>query len=239
MEQAFSGSFVSFWNKKQAGLSSVWLTILFVVLMVLVFSRRPQDLLHAQFYAEDGKRWFAQAYNLGWLHSLSIPDSSYLQILPRLPAGLAVLLPLSWAPLIMNLVGAALQVLPAVVLLSSLCKGWGPLPMRVVMAALYIANPNASEIHVNITNAQWHFALLEVFLAFAPVPQSWLGKSSTLLVFVIGAFSGPFVVALLPVLLIYWYLKTQPMDASLNRRDGAWHGGADADFPVCGDLPTG
>ena len=32
--------------------------------------RAPSFFLHPNFYAEDGRFWFQQAYNLGWLHSL-------------------------------------------------------------------------------------------------------------------------------------------------------------------------
>lgn len=205
MEYIPSGSLVGTADKD--GLSPGWLAIAFVVLLLLVFSRRPQDLLHAQFYAEDGTLWFTQAYNMGWLHSLAIPCAGYFQTLPRLPVAIALLLPLAWAPLVLNLVGAALQVLPAVVLLSNRCVYWGPLGLRAVMAAIFIANPNAPEVHVNVTNAQWHFALLELFLSLAPTPRSWLGKAATLLVVLVGTLSGPFPAALFVVLLIFWFVE--------------------------------
>ena len=189
------------------GLTGVWLAIVFILSMLLVLSRRPQDLLHAQFYAEDGKRWFAQAYNVGWIHSLMLPDSGYMQLLPRLPVGIALLLPLRWAPLILNLAGATVQVFPALLLLSPLCERWGCFRVRATMASFYLAEPNALEIHVNITNAQWHFALIELLLLFAPTPRTWVGKLAIFLVFLVGAFSGPFGVALLPVMALYWYVR--------------------------------
>src|SRR5438874_1851777 len=41
------------------------LSVFFVAFFV-IFLRRPDAILNAQFYAEDGKYWFAEAYNLGW-----------------------------------------------------------------------------------------------------------------------------------------------------------------------------
>ena len=194
-------------SDQKGGLTSIQLWILFPLLLLIVFSRRPGDLLHAQFYAEDGARWFQQAYNYGWLPSLPIPDASYLQLLPRLVTGFALLVPLRLAPLILNLGGAALEALPVVALLSRRCATWGSLPLRCGLAIVYLANPNASEIHVNITNAQWHFALLQVLLVFGLPPRTWLGKTSDILVFVIGSVSGPFDAVLLGILLLSWLLE--------------------------------
>ncbi|MGI4757103.1 MAG: hypothetical protein ACRYGF_09670 [Janthinobacterium lividum] len=185
------------------GFSPAWLTAIFFAVLLLVFSRRPGDLLHAQFYAEDA-RWFAQAYNLGWLHSLQIPDASYLQVLPRVFAGIALHLPLYAVPLALNLAGAALQVSPVVALLSQRCSNWGCLPVRIAMAAVYIASPNAVEIHVNITNAQWHYGLLQVLLAFSRPPSTKVGRFTDVFIFLLGSISGPFDIVLLPILLLSW-----------------------------------
>ena len=187
------------------GLAARWLLAVFVLAVLLIFSRRPGDLLHAQFYAEDGLRWYAQAYNLHWLRSLLIPDASYLQVLPRLAAGAALFFPLLHAPLVMNLVGAALQALPIVALLSRRCSTWGPLPVRLGMAVVYLASPNVHEIHVNITNAQWHFGLLQILLALGLPPRTSLGRMLDVLVFALGSVSGPFDLVLLPVLLLSWW----------------------------------
>ena len=40
--------------------------ILFLLACAVIVSRRPEAIFHAQFYAEDGHVWFADAYNLGW-----------------------------------------------------------------------------------------------------------------------------------------------------------------------------
>jgi hypothetical protein len=165
--------------------------------------------LRAQFYAEDGKFWYAQAYNLGWLHSLAIPLGGYLNTLPRLVAGITLLFPLQHAPLIMNLAGMLIQTMPAMVLLSPRSRNWGPLYMRILMAAIYVAVPGAFEVHVVLTNAQWHLALAELLIAFSNAPRSVAGRVFDSLIFAVGSISGPFPVLIVPLALIFWWKRRQ------------------------------
>jgi hypothetical protein len=116
---------------------------------------------------------------------------------------------MQWAPLIMTLAGAVIQVLPVTALLSRRCTPWGPLPLRVLMAALYLAIPDAPEIHIVLTNAMWHLAVLQALLAFSLPPLSWRGRVSDVLLFAIGAISGPFCLLLLPCIAAWWWLRRQ------------------------------
>ena len=156
----------------QQGISFYWQLLIFGVSLFAIFTRLPGAWLHPQFFAEDGWVWYEQAYNLGWLQSLGNAQAGYMQTFPRLVAGLALLFPMQWAPLIMNLAGAVVQALPATALLSRRCAPWGPLRVRMWMAGLYIAIPDAPEIHVVLTNAMWHLALLQALLAFSLPPLS-------------------------------------------------------------------
>lgn len=179
----------------------------FGAILLVLFSRCPSLLIHAQFFAEDGSVWYAQAYNFGWLSSISIPQAGYLQTLPRLGTGLALLVPLQYAPLMMAVVGLLFQALPAGILLSERCRTWAPLTIRVLFATAYIVLPNAREVHVVLTNAQWHLALAEVLLAFASPPKGWPGRFFDCILFLIGGFSGPFCIVLAPLVLVYWWVR--------------------------------
>src|SRR5271156_417143 len=134
-DEKYASSGTRVWRKTEAleGLSLTWQMVVFVAAFIAVFSRLPGALLHPQFFAEDGWVWYQQAYNLHWLRSLGIPQAGYLQTLPRLVAGVTLLSPMQYAPLIMNLAGAMIQVLPVSALLSRRCAPWGPLPVRMVM----------------------------------------------------------------------------------------------------------
>ncbi len=194
---------------QQEGIGFLWQAAVFLAALIAIFSRLPGAFLHPQFFAEDGWVWYQQAYNLGWLRSLGIAQAGYLQTLPRLVADVTLLFPMPWAPLIMNLSGAVIQALPVTALLSHRCTPWGPLPVRILMAALYIAIPDAPEIHIVLTNAMWHFAVLQALLAFSVPPLSLRGRVMDLLVFAIGGISGPFCILLLPCVVAYWWLRRQ------------------------------
>jgi hypothetical protein len=193
----------------QEGISFRWQAAVFVVTLMAIFSRLPGALLHPQFFAEDGWVWYQQAYNLGWLRTLGITQAGLLHTLPRLAAGISLLFPMRWAPLIMNFAGALVQVLPVTALLSRRCTPWGPLPVRILMAVLYIVIPNAPEIHIFLTNAMWHLALLQVLLAFSIPPSSRRGRVLDVLLFGIGSVSGPFCMLLLPLVAVYYWVRRQ------------------------------
>jgi hypothetical protein len=195
--------------ERQGGLGFRWQAAVFLAALLAVFTRRPGALLHPQFFAEDGWVWYQQAYNLHWFRALGITHGGYLQTLPRLVAGLALLFPMQWAPLVMNVAGVVIQILPVTALLSRRCAPWGPMPVRMLMAALYLAVPNAPEVHVVITNAMWHLALLQVLLALSLPPLSWIGRLVDITVFTVGGMSGPFCLLLLPCVAAYWWIRRQ------------------------------
>jgi hypothetical protein len=184
--------------------------LVFALATLALFSRRPSLLTHAQFYAEDGTFWFAQAYNLGWLHSLLLPQAGYFNTMPRLAAGLALLVPLERAPLVMAIVGLLVQALPVPILLSRRLCNWASLPTRLLLAALYLAMPNTREILIVATNTQWHLALAALLLALASSPRTWLGRAFDIAVVLAAAFSGPFCILLAPIALLFWWLRRQP-----------------------------
>src|ERR1035437_10257778 len=85
--------------------------LVFLFAFVAFISRRPDAIFHPQFWAEDGRVWFADAYNLGWWTALFRAQDGYFQTLPRLGAALAQLLPIALAPLVLNCIAIAVQVL--------------------------------------------------------------------------------------------------------------------------------
>jgi hypothetical protein len=170
--------------------------------------RAPDVLLNPQFYAEGGT-WYADAYNMGWARALFLPVAGYLGLVPRLVAALSLLVPLRSAPLFMNLWGIALQALPVSILLSSRCSRWGPLPVRLLMAAVYLALPNAGEIHVVLASAQSHLCLTAFLLALANPPPHWRWKVFDAAVLLLFGLTGPFCLLLLPVAGIFWWKRRQ------------------------------
>jgi hypothetical protein len=171
--------------------------------VLVVIAREPGVILHPQFYAEDGQLWFADAYNRGWLASLfRTQQAGYIEILPRIAAGFALLVPLVWAPLVMNLVGILVEAAPVPLLLSRRLADWGSLRLRASFAALYLVLPCSHEIHVTVTNAQWYLAIFAALLLLARVPRRSSRWWDAALFLLIG-LDGPFPLLLLPVAALY------------------------------------
>lgn len=175
--------------------------------VAIIISRRPDAIFHAQFYAEDGRTWFADAYNTGGIASLARPEGGYFQTLPRLAATVALLAPLAFAPLIANLVGLFVQILPVTLLLSRRLSNWGPLHFRIALAAMYLIMPNCREINVAPNYGQFHLALAACLVVLGSTSEDWLSRSTDLFILILLGLSGPLCVALLPVAVMYTWLK--------------------------------
>lgn len=206
------GRSLSTWRRdldRNDGLRYRWMALAFLIALFAIFTRDPSLFTHPQFWAEDGAVWYAQAYNGGWLHSLTLPEGGYLNTLQRLGAGAALLVPFRWAPLAMVLLGLIVQALPVAILLSPRCRTWGPLSLRVAFAAIYVATPHTREIHVLWTNSQWHLAMAEILLAFAAAPRTVFGRLFDILLFAIGSITGPFTLLLIPFIVAFWWIRRQ------------------------------
>jgi hypothetical protein len=177
--------------------------------IALIFSRQPDAFLHAQFFAEDGKVWFADAYNSGWFTSLFRAQDGYFQTLPRLAAALSLLAPLSLAPLVMNLAGLLIQILPVPLLLSSRFSEWGTLSLRAGLAVTYLALPNCSEMNVSVEEGQWHLALVACLLLLSSTPANRAWRLFDITVFVLCGLTGPFAILLVPIAVMRLWLRRE------------------------------
>lgn len=170
---------------------------------LLVASHRPDALLNPQFWAEDGKFFYAIAYNKGWRYLLD-PLTGYYQTLPKLVALSSLALALKYAPIFYNVIALGIKTSIAVFLASSRLKNLVPNNRdRLALALVFIAFPSI-EIHGNITNGHSYLALL-AFMAFLFPGESRLAKAFDMLVVLLSGLSGPFVVFIFPAaLFITW-----------------------------------
>jgi hypothetical protein len=185
--------------------------LVFLAAFVIILSRRPDAVLNAQFYAEDGMVWYPQAYQFG-LHSFLLPVAGYLHALIRVVALLTLLFPFSLAPLVMNLSAITIQILPANIFLSSRFSNI-PSDTRLVGSLLYLAMPNSWEVNANITNVQWHLALLACMLLLAQpaIDNRWRIFDAVVLVLI--SFSSPLGILLVPIAAALWWKRRQRWSA--------------------------
>ena len=156
-------------------------------------------LLHAEFWAEDGGNWYPQAYEFGW-RCLLRPWSGYLQTFSRVVALASQPFPLTWAPTLFALTALAVQVSPAVFLVSHRMDGpwpsrWG----RILFAIAFLTLQNSGEVYVNLTNAQWYLAILAFLVVASDLPKTSTGRIFDAAVLIMSGLSGPFCLFLLPV----------------------------------------
>jgi hypothetical protein len=175
-----------------------------LIASLIVISRRPDVILNPQFFAEDGARWYVDAYNLG-LRSLLVPESGYLHTLTRLTALFTVLLPLSFAPLVMNFCALMVQVLPVSLFLSRFPSI--SFYIRALASFLYLALPNTYEIHANITTLQWHLAMIAFLVLLAPPAATHMWRAFDSMVLVLISLDGPLGVLLIPIAAVLWHAK--------------------------------
>ena len=179
--------------------------IIFLGVAIMIFLRRPDSLLNAQPWAEDGKIFIQQAiYYHFW--SLLIPYSGYLHTLPRLVTLLSLSFGLVNAPFLMNLSSLLLSAFSISYLAR---KQFGVIVgndlHRYLLCGLVACLP-VPEIFLNITNIHWFLS----FWLILWVTDRWLNYGSlqrrnpTMLVesavAVLAFLSSPTAVLLLPIL---------------------------------------
>lgn len=179
-------------------------------------TRRLDAFTNPQFWAEDGALFYAQAYGLG-RQALLLPYAGYYQTVSRLVAAVAVSFPLSWGPGIMNGAGFLIQLLPVLFLLGGrldhLVTTWAA---KLLLILMYVAIPYSSELFVDLTDAQWHLALLAVMVVVAARPGTWAGRAFDVAALVLSGISGPFAILLLPLLLVRLVVRREPWTAVLT-----------------------
>jgi hypothetical protein len=104
-----------------------------------------------------------------------------------------------WRPLVLNVVGIVIQIMPVQFLLSSRCRELGSFAGRCLFAFLYLGLPNSNEMHVNITNAYWRLALLALLILFSLPGRSMLWNIFDYSVLALCALTGPLIIFIVPI----------------------------------------
>lgn len=187
-----------------------------VIACALIISRRPDAVFNAQFWGEDGRYWFGDAYRLGGFQALFRPVNGYFVTDARLAGWLASFFPLTYGPLIFNSLAIVIQTLPAVFIVSGRLDAVIPNRyLQAFLAFLYVATPNAWEIQTNITNAQWHLAFLAFLVLIASRPSGRAWRVFDIAVITLTGLSGPYALVLAPIMGYYWWKTRSSWTAKL------------------------
>lgn len=204
------------WEKWRGSLSrrsTRWLVAAAVVTAALWLSHMPALLFHAQLYADDGG-WYQGAYTLGPLASLPHPAAGYFVLFQRLIASISLLLPIIAVPTFFNIVALAVQLVGICYLVSRRMEAAMPsLAVRISIALLVIALPNAYDTSGNLTSTQWHLGLLAFLVLFAGPARRIGGHTLDAAVIVVGGLTGPYCILLEPIAI--WRWRRNPGDRRL------------------------
>lgn len=175
---------------------SRWLQVALIAAIIVL--RRPDALLHPQFWAEDGSVFFRDAYMSG-LRALFWPDGGYFSTSSRLLAALGTCLPLKLVPAFFAWTAFLGQMLPVALLLGGrLDKAIPHAPARLALALAYALEPNPYELNINLTNLQWHLGLAAFLMVLAgPARGLWVRVGEALFL-LFTSLCGPFTIFLLP-----------------------------------------
>ncbi len=145
--------------------------LVFATLCLLIFLRRPDRILVAQPWAEDGPVFIDQALR-NPVSALITPYSGYLELVPRIVTGISLLGGVARAPFLMDV---------SSLVISASCVWYFALKrfrvlvsndwLRFVLGVLIVSLPATSgEVFVNLTNIQW---FMIIYLTFWTMDQ-WL-----------------------------------------------------------------
>lgn len=178
-----------------------------LAIFVILWLRRPDCLLNAQFWAEDGGLFFREQVLYGFWGSLARSYAGYLHVIPRMvTAAICVLLPVRWVPLGCN---ACALLLEAVSCSAFFWPCYRKIiasdSLRAVCCLAMTASVVAgSELIATLSNVQWYLCILSLLLIVdAPrVREIWLTVAQAAV-----ALSAPVTLLYLPFLV--WQLRTK------------------------------
>ncbi len=172
--------------------------LVFFGTLVVLFFRRPDAILNAQFWAEDAE-WFQRAVLNNFSPATLIdPYAGYLTFFQRFVAMLSFVVPLELSPLFFNLAALFVQALLPVYLWSKRVD-FIPTRLKIFITVIYVLLPYSQEVHANLTNSQWYLALLLFVLIFIKESQHWSVRLIDGFFALAASLSGPFSILLVPV----------------------------------------
>ena len=169
-----------------------------LVCVAALYFKQPAAFRLPQFYAEEGRYFFADAYNDGWA-SLFYTANGYFHLFPRLLANLTLSMGVPYH-----------RRLPAVFVYGCLpiyfflwhrifTRLTLPLAGKVFVVLTTMLLPLGNEIFMNQTNIQWVMALIPVVLYCGTPPTRAWTKAFDYVMLVFCVFTGPYLLFLFPV----------------------------------------
>ncbi len=180
---------------------------LFIAFESFISLFRNIDLIiHARFWAEDGKVCFAEAYNYyqNWLEPFTHTYSGYLITYPRIIALITQFFPLDQACNIFILSFFIIKLMPPLIIISNRFNGIiSSTTLKMLIITYYWFMPNSYEVFLNLTNVQWYLALVALLIIIANPSKAW--QIFDLVILTLSGLTGPFSLFLIPIILLKYF----------------------------------
>lgn len=171
----------------------LWVTL--VACAVILAARRPDQIFHAQFWAED--TWFFSWARARGLHEFVMAYNGYLHTVPRLMAALAALADPAWAPGIY--VGIAFAFTLYVAARTQAARS--ALPRHAGFALAVVLIPDTFEVFLNGTCLQFVLLIGFLLILLSAEPRRWWEALHDFFFALLFGLTGPFSIVLAPFFL--------------------------------------
>lgn len=178
-----------------------WLFFSILGVTLLLFWRRPDAFTNPQLWAEDGSRFFTNAFFLG-PKSITLAFGGYLHIVARIVAWAGNGLPVQFVPHWYTL--ASWMMLAGLIATIFNCRIPGTTPQKVLMALALAATTADNEVFFNLANWPFITPLFWLLLAIADEPESRLERIVDYALLLVAGLNTPFVLCLWLLFLLRW-----------------------------------
>jgi hypothetical protein len=179
--------------------------VLLGLFALIVMMRLPNVWLHGRFQDEEATVFLAYAWHFDWLDALFRPFGGYWNfaanattlVLAKLAQ--AGVIPLERAPYFTMVIALAVQLLPAVVILTGNAQ-WLSSRRAVIAALLIIAiAPATEEVFFNVLHIQFHLALCVALILALDVPARRTVRLGCGVLLFLAPLCGPGAIVMLPL----------------------------------------
>lgn len=180
--------------------------------VLIIAIRSPLLWTQPRFWEEEGYIYFREAWNSGSTAALLKIYAGYIDLSANIPAALAALVSLEFAPLITTLCALVFQSIPVALIAFSRAEFWQTPLRKLTGLALIITVPMTSEIWLNTTTSKVHLTLaVALLLLEATANYSWPRRYALGFLALLSGLSSPMPCFLLPFTLLAAYRSRTPL----------------------------
>lgn len=180
---------------------------------LIVIFRLPHAWVEGRFQDEEATVFLAYAWHHPWLDALFRPFGGYWNLGATATTVLVVelvrsgLLPLERAPYVTMIIALAIQLLPAVLILTGRGQ-WLTERLAVITALLIIAiTPGTEEVFFNVLHIQFHLALCAALILALDVPRRRAMRIAYGTILILAPLCGPGAIVFLPLFALRWLIE--------------------------------